>query len=65
MFPMTPSQSWLFLFLVFYSLGITAYAYWWRSRYYDAESYRLYVNKQTGYKRTKMDEIYSQSFLKD
>jgi len=62
---MTPSQSWLFLFLVFYSLSITAYAYWWRNRYYDAESYRLYVNKQTGYKRTKMDDIYSQSFMKE
>jgi hypothetical protein len=63
--PMTPSQSWLFLFLLFYSLGITAYAYHWRNRYYDAQSYRTYVNKQTGYKRTQLDEMYSKSFFKD
>jgi len=65
MFPMTPSQSWLFLFLLFYSIGVTVLAYWWRSKYYDAYSYRIYERKQEGYKRTQMDELYSQSFLKD
>jgi hypothetical protein len=65
MFPMTPSQSWLFLFLLFYSLGITAFAYLWRSKYYDLQSYRMFERKQQGYKRTQMDELYSQSFLKD
>jgi hypothetical protein len=65
MLPMTPSQSWLFLFLLFYSIGITTYAYVWRNRYYDAQSYRIYERKQVGYKRTQMDELYSKSFLKD
>jgi hypothetical protein len=64
-FPMTPSQSWLFLFLVFYSLGITAYAYLWRSKYLDLQSYRIYERKQVGYKRTQLDELYSKSFLTD
>jgi hypothetical protein len=62
---MTPSQSWLFLFLLFYSLGVTAYAYVWRSKYYELQSYRIYERKQQSYQRTKMDELYSQSFLKD
>jgi hypothetical protein len=62
---MTPSQSWLFLFLLFYSIGITTYAYMWRSRYYDSQSYRIYERKQEGYKRTQMDELYSKSFFKD
>jgi hypothetical protein len=64
-FPMTPEQSWLFLFLVFYSLGITAYAYLWRSKYYNLQSYRIYERKQEGYKRTQLDELYSKSFFKD
>jgi len=64
-FPMTPSQSWLFLFLVFYSIGITAYAYLWRAKYYNLQSYRIYERKQEGYKRTQMDELYSKSFFKD
>jgi hypothetical protein len=64
-FPMTPEQSWLFLFLVFYSIAITVYAYHWRNRYYDSQSYRTYERKQEGYKRTQMDELYSKSFFKD
>ena len=65
MFPMTPSQSWLFLFLLFYSIGITAYAYLWRAKYHDLQSYRIYERKQQAYKRTQMDELYSKSFMKD
>jgi hypothetical protein len=62
---MTPSQSWLFLFLLFYSIGITAYAYLWRAKYHDLQSYRIYERKQQAYKRTQMDELYSKSFMKD
>jgi hypothetical protein len=65
MFPMTPSQSWLFIFLLFYSIGTTIYAFHWRNRYYDAQSYQMYINKQTGYKRTQMDELYAKSFFKE
>ena len=62
---MTPSQSWLFLFLLFYSIGITTYACVWRNRYYYDESYRIYERKQEAYKRTQMEELYAKSFLKD
>lgn len=62
---MTPSQSWLFLFLLFYSIAITFYAYSWRSRYYEAESYRRYVAKQKAKERTRLDEIYTKSFYQD
>ena len=65
MFPMTPSQSWLFLFLLFYSIGITTYAYVWRNKYYDLQSYRIYERKQKSYERTQMDELLTRSFLKD
>jgi len=63
--PMTPSQSWLFLFLLFYSIGMTVFAYMWRSKYYDAYSYRIYERKQQVNERTRMDEIFSRSFHKD
>lgn len=62
---MTPSQSWLFLFLLFYSIGITTYACVWRNRYYYAQSYRIYERKQEAYKRTQMEELYAKSFFKD
>lgn len=65
MFPMTPEQSWLFLFLVFYSISVTLLAYYWLYRYRDAQSYRVWLSKQAGYKRTQMDELYSRSFYKD
>jgi hypothetical protein len=65
MLPLSPLQSWVFLFLLFYSIGITAFAYYWRTKYYDLQSYRIYERKQEGYKRTQMDEIYSKSFFKD
>ena len=65
MFPMTPEQSWLFLFLVFYSISTTVLAYYWLSRYRDAQSYRIWSSKQKAYYRTQMDELYSKSFFKD
>lgn len=65
MLPLNPLQSWVFLILLFTSIGMTIRSIYWKERYWDAERTRIYLAKLKGYERNNMDEIYSKSMFKD
>lgn len=46
MFPMTPIQSWLFLFLLFSNIITVLAVFHWRAKYWDNERMRLYIARE-------------------
>ena len=46
MLPMTPTQSWMFLFLMASNIVTVLAVLYWRAKYWDNERMRLYLARE-------------------
>lgn len=46
MLPMTPIQSWLFLFLIASNITLFMTFLYWRAKYWDNERLRMYLARE-------------------